>query len=69
VEGGSVMATLLECIAVFEARRAPVEPAPILTARGEVVATIQRLADLLSTLDDADRAYVRPMLAELAGLP
>lgn len=58
------MATLLECIAVFEARRTAVEPTAAITPRGEVVATIQRLADLLSTLDEADLAFVRPMLAE-----
>jgi hypothetical protein len=57
------MATFAECIAAFESRR-PVELAAVLTPRGEVVATIERLADLFSTLDDADREYVRPMLDE-----
>jgi hypothetical protein len=39
-----------------------------LTPRGEVVLAIEHLADLLSTLDDADTAAVRPRLAELLGL-
>lgn len=62
------MAAFAECIAAFEARRASVEPAPSLTPRGEVVAAIERLADLISTLDAEDRLFVAPMLAELIGL-
>lgn len=66
--------TLSEIIAAYESRHQTgavaeiVGPFPTrvpLTARGEAVAAISRLADMIGTLDADDRAYVHEALCEL----